>query len=230
MSKTIIVAGFGPGISNAVAERFGREGFAVAAVARNAERLGAGVKALEGKGVKATAFPADLSDAAAVRAVVKKVQAALGPVTALHWNAYAGAAGDLLTASPAEVHAAIDIAVTNLVAAVTEALPDLKKNAGSSAVLVTNGGFGKSDPNVDAFAVSSNAMGLALGNAAKHKLVGMLAQKLKADGVYVGEVMVNGMVKGTAWDTGQATLEPSAIADKFFDLYRAREATFAEAG
>ena len=43
MAKTIFVGGFGPGISTAVAERFGREGFSVALVARNQERLDAGV-------------------------------------------------------------------------------------------------------------------------------------------------------------------------------------------
>ena len=34
MSKTIVVVGFGPGISNAVAEKFGKQGFTVALVAR----------------------------------------------------------------------------------------------------------------------------------------------------------------------------------------------------
>ena len=42
-------------------------------------------------------------------------------------------------------------------------------------------------------------MGLALANAAKHKLVGLLAERLKADGVYVGEVMIAGAVKGTPY-------------------------------
>ena len=40
--KTIMIAGFGPGISTAVAERFGREGFQLALVARNQDRLDAG--------------------------------------------------------------------------------------------------------------------------------------------------------------------------------------------
>ena len=65
-------------------------------------------------------------------------------------------------------------------------------------------------------------MGLALGNAAKHKLVGLLAQRLKGDGVYVGEVMVAGIVKGTRWDSGSATIEASTIGNKFWDLYQAR--------
>ena len=63
--------------------------------------------------------------------------------------------------------------------------------------------------------------GLALANAAKHKLVGLLAERLKGDGVYVGEVMVAGTVKGSAWASGSA-LDASAIANKFWALYQAR--------
>jgi NAD(P)-dependent dehydrogenase (short-subunit alcohol dehydrogenase family) len=37
MSKTIVVVGFGPGISIAVAEKFGAAGFSFALVARNEE-------------------------------------------------------------------------------------------------------------------------------------------------------------------------------------------------
>jgi hypothetical protein len=104
------------------------------------------------------------------------------------------------------------------------ALPDLKAEKG--AVLVTGGGFAFYDPNIDAAATGWSAMGLAVGKAAQHKTVGLLHQKLKSDGVYVGEVVVLGLVKGTAFDSGNATLEPSAIADKFWELYQGKtEAT-----
>ena len=53
MSNTIIIVGFGPGASSAVAEKFGAEGFSVALVARNEARLNAGVEALKAKGVPA---------------------------------------------------------------------------------------------------------------------------------------------------------------------------------
>lgn len=39
MPKTIMVCGHGPGISNAVAAKFGAQGFSVAIVGRNRERL-----------------------------------------------------------------------------------------------------------------------------------------------------------------------------------------------
>ena len=228
MAKTILVSGYGPGISTAVAERFGSEGFAVALAARNADRLAAGVKALEAKGIRAAAFPTDVSDPAAARALVGKVRAALGPLTAIEWTAYSSAAGDLLAADVPEIRSALDIAVTSLLAVVREALPDLKAQKGG--VLVVNGGLGYFDPQVDATAVQWGAMGLAVANAAKHKLVGVLSQKLKADGVYVGEAMVLGMVKGTAFDSGNATIDPKTVAAKLWDLYSARDQVTAEIG
>ena len=220
MTKTIIVCGHGPGISDAVARKFGSEGFAVAIVARNAERLSSAAAALRDAGVQAKAFPCDLADADAVRALVREVRSSLGPVAVLHWNAYVGLAGDLMTARTNELRTVMDVAVHGLLAATQEALADLREQKGS--LLVTGGGFAFYDPAVDAMATQWNAMGLAVGKAAQHKLVGLLHHKLADQGVYVGEVVVLGMVKGTAFDSGNATLEPSAIADAFWNLHQTR--------
>lgn len=225
MAKTIIVAGYGPGISHAVAEKFGAAGFSVALVARTADKVASGVKQLEAKGISSAAFTADLGDAAAVRALVEDVQKKLPTITALHWNAYSSAAGDLLTADAKELHQAYDVALTGLVVAVQAALPDLKSQQG--AVLVTNGGLGANDPGANDAAIGWNAMGLALTNAAKHKLVGILARRLQKENVYVGQVTVSGIVKGTSWDDGTSTLEASSIAAKFWELYEARKETYA---
>ncbi|MDB5418025.1 MAG: Short-chain dehydrogenase/reductase [Phenylobacterium sp.] len=221
MSKTIIVVGFGPGVSTAVAERFGAQGFSVALVARNEARLAAGIQALKAKGVAAAAFPADAGDPASIRGAIRSARTELGPVTVVHWNAYGGGeVGDLLTSDPAVVRGVFDVAVVGLLAAVQEALPDLK-TAKDGAVLITNGAFADTTPQMDEFAISLNAVGVALANAAKHKLAGLLAQRLKGEGVYVGEVMIAGVIKGTSWDNGQG-IEASTVANSFWDLYQAR--------
>jgi NADP-dependent 3-hydroxy acid dehydrogenase YdfG len=229
MAKTIMVCGYGPGISKAVAEKFGAEGFSVALVGRSADKLAAGVKALGAKGVKAAAVTADLGDPAAARDAVKKARAALGPVTVLQWSAYDGGAGDLTTAEAAAIRRALDVGITGLLATVQEALPDLRKEK-DAAVLVTNGGLGTIDAKVDAGGVQWNAMGLSVVNAAKNKLVGLLSQKLAPDKIYVGQLTVLGSVKGGPFDDGHATLEPATIAGKFWDLYKARGEVRAEIG
>ncbi|HVJ93660.1 MAG TPA: SDR family NAD(P)-dependent oxidoreductase, partial [Labilithrix sp.] len=221
----IIVGGFGPGISNAVAEKFGAEGFSVALVARSAERVAAGAKALAAKGIRAEAFPADLAKPEDIRATVKKIQASLGPVNVLHWNAYGSGAGDLTSAPVDELKAVFDVSFVGLITAVQAVLPDLRAEKG--AVLVTNGGLGFFDPNVDAMGVQWNAMGLSVANSAKHKAVGLLHLKLKPEGIYVGEVTVTGIVKGTAWDQGNGTIDPAGVAAKFWENYQRREQTYA---
>jgi NAD(P)-dependent dehydrogenase (short-subunit alcohol dehydrogenase family) len=227
MSRTIVVVGFGPGISTAVAEKFGAEGFAVALVARSNERVDAGVAALEARGVKAIAIPADAGDPVSIQAAIAEARARLGPITVLHWNAYGGAeAGDLMAVDPAGVRAVFDVAIVGLLASVQEALPDLKA-ADDGAVLVTNGAFGELGAPIDALAVSLKSMGVALGNAAKHKLVGLLAARLKDDGIFFGQVMVAGAVKGTAWAGDSGGIDPAVIAGKFWQLYQARGESYA---
>lgn len=220
MKKTIVVCGHGPGISDAVARRFGKEGFAVAIVARSEERLVGAARALGALGIEARAFRCNLGDAGAVRSMIRDVRKTLGPITTVHYNAYAGGAGDLLAASADELHIVLDVAVTGLLAAVQEALPDLREQKGS--VLVTGGGFAFYDPAVDRMATQFGAAGLAIAKAAQHKATGLLHQRLAADGVYVGEVVVTGMVKGTAFDHGNANLEASTIAEKFWELDQGR--------
>ncbi len=222
MASTIVVCGYGPGISAAVANKFGSHGFQVALVARSRDKLEKGVEELRARGVHAQAFPCDLGDLDAVKQLFIQISAELGPVTVLHWNAYAGLAGDLTTCDPAELRTVFDVGVTGSVAAVQAALPDLRDQP-NAAILITGGGFAYYDTQVDSRIVRWNAMGLGVAKAAQHKLTHLLHHKLKSQGIYVGSVMVLSLVKGTAFDTsGGQGLEPSAVADRFWQLYEAR--------
>ena len=221
MAETIVICGYGVGISDAVARRFAKEGYRVAIVARNAERLNAAAKKLTAEKLDVKAFACDVGDVDAVKKLIANVQSSLGPIKVLHWNAYSGGAGDLKTAGADELRAVLNVTVHGLLAAVQAALPDLKAQQG--ALLVTGGGFAFYDPAVDAAATQWGAQGLAIGKAAQHKTVGLLSKSLQTEGVYVGEVVVTGLVKGTAFDSGNATLEASTIAQKFWELYRARD-------
>ena len=86
---------------------------------------------------------------------------------------------------------------------------------------MTNGAFGEMTAQMDAYAVSMKSMGVALANAAKNKLVGLLAERLKGDGIYVGQVMIAGTIKGTPWSNADS-IDPAIVADKFWELYQAR--------
>jgi len=133
MTPTIVLCGHGPGIGDAVARRFGKEGFAVALVARSEERLTAAATALSGAGITARVFPCDLGAPESVHSLIREVRESLGPISVLHWNAYSARAADLTTASTEELRALFDVSVLGLVTGVQEALPDLKKQKGEEA-------------------------------------------------------------------------------------------------
>jgi NAD(P)-dependent dehydrogenase (short-subunit alcohol dehydrogenase family) len=221
MSKTIIVVGFGPGISTAVANKFGEKGFNVALVARSEDRLTAGVSDLKANGIMAMATPADAGDPDAIRRAINKVRAEFGSITVILWNAFGGLeAGDILAVDSDTLRRVFDVAVVGLISAVKEALPDLRADGG--AILVTNGAAGDINTQMDDFVTNQHKiMGVALANGAKHKLVGLLSQRLKADGIYVGEVMIAGAIKGTP--TGDDnSIESATVANMFWDLYQMR--------
>ncbi len=221
MKRTILVCGHGPGISDAVARKFGKEGYAVAIVARNADRLAKAEAELKSAGIDAKAFPCDLGDTNAVGKLAADVREKLGPIAVLHWNAYAGGAGDITAAPDAELRTVLDVALFGMIAAVQATLPDLEAQKG--AILVTGGGLGIDNPGTNQMAVQWGATGLAIAKAAQHKTVGLLSAKLAEKSIYVGEVIVTALVKGTAFDRGNATLEADTVASKFWDLFQARK-------
>ncbi|MBV9330735.1 MAG: hypothetical protein JOZ55_04200, partial [Alphaproteobacteria bacterium] len=172
------------------------------------------------KGIKALACAADAADPASLGAAIAKARKDLGPVCVVHWNAFGGEARDLLAADRDALRRVFDIAVAGLLAVIQDTRADLRSTRG--AILVTNGAFGDDSPTMDRFAVAMKTMGIALANAAKRKLVGLLAEALREDGIYVGEVTVAGAVTGTPFAAGGDGIDPAAIAARFWELYSLR--------
>lgn len=221
---TLIVFGYGPGISHATAERFGREGYSLALVGRNPERLADGVRSLTAAGFDARAYRSDASDAAVIRRTIAEIREDSGSISALLWTAFrSGDVRDVLQARPEDVERAFDVGVTGLLACVQATVDDLKSAPGA-AVLVANGAVGENTAEADGFAKQLGIDGVGLENAAKSKLVGILAERLREFDIYVGEVTIAGSVKGTA--TGSATaIDPSEIAERFWSLAQNRDQT-----
>jgi NAD(P)-dependent dehydrogenase (short-subunit alcohol dehydrogenase family) len=220
----LLVIGYGPGISQAVAARFAREGHGVALVARSRERADEAAAQLRAAGVAAAAYQADASDLASVRRAVASARQDLGPVSAVLWTAYrSGGVKDVLATAPENIERVFDIGVAGLLACVQEVLGDLKSSPGAS-VLVANGALGEHTTEADSYAKMLDNDGVALENAAKSKLVGILAERLREFGIYVGEVTIAGSVAGTATEAPSA-IAPERIADQFWALTQTRDTT-----
>lgn len=81
----------------------------------------------------------------------------------------------------------------------------------------------ESDENAQ-MAVDFNMITLFVPKAAQRKLVHTLHKAFQPDGIYVAEVTVAGMVKGTGFDPeGKSDLTPEVIAERFWELESKRD-------
>ena len=109
-APAIVVVGVGPGLGLSVAHRFGKEGFAVARVSRDADRHAAYLRALEAAGVDAAAFTADAADPTQLRVAVEAARKHFGRIDVGYYGpASAGdvVLGDITTLDAAGAQAAL---------------------------------------------------------------------------------------------------------------------------
>ena len=78
--KTIAIFGAGSGLGASLANRFGREGYRVALVARRAGPLDERVAELARAGIEGSAFPADLTNLEGIPELVRSIQERLGSI------------------------------------------------------------------------------------------------------------------------------------------------------
>lgn len=79
-AKTVVVTGAGAGAGRAIAARFGREGWRVALLSRDPDRLEAAKAEIEATGGEALAIPTDMADVAAVKSARDQVMQAWGGI------------------------------------------------------------------------------------------------------------------------------------------------------
>lgn len=220
--KSMIIVGYGPGLSHAAAEKFGRQGFAVALVARNAEKLDSAVEGLRAIGVTAMACPADAEDPVALRAAIQTAREALGPVSLVLWNVMSGlAVGNILAAPADDLRRMFESPIVGLLDIVGDVIGDMQ-DRGDAAILVTNGSIKDLDEAMDAFIVDHDLDGLSLTNAVKSKAVGLIATRLAAHGIYVGEVTIGARISPEPGGDGEHVIHPRAIAEELWARYAAR--------
>lgn len=90
MNPLITIVGMGTGISQGVAEKFGTEGYAVAMIARNEEKLQDFKTELLEKGITADYFVADAGDAESLQQAFLKIRETMGDSSVLLYNAAVG--------------------------------------------------------------------------------------------------------------------------------------------
>ncbi|SDM16205.1 SDR family NAD(P)-dependent oxidoreductase [Nonomuraea jiangxiensis] len=201
MSGAVII-GAGPGIGQAVARRFAREGLAIALIARSGRTLLTAAEAVAPSGVPVVTLEADSTDQDGLNAALDEAAAAHGVPDIVVYNAaiiQADAPGELSVRGHMEAWAVNVVGALNAAAHVAPAMAA----HGGGTFLIT-GGMPEPKPQYTS---------LSLGKAGVRTLVTLLDQAYGASGVHVASVTVAGPVApGTAFD-------PDDIAEHYWHLH-----------
>lgn len=211
MKPVCLIVGAGPGIGQAAAIAFAREGYDIALASRNADKLKALLPAIEKAGARTLCYSANASDEASLRKLIGKVRKGLGDPQVLIYNAAA-----THTARPTSLTSRnlVEDFQVNVVGALVcaQEVAGAMKTAGKGTILLTGGGF--------AYEPAANYASLSLGKAALRNLAYSLAQELGSSGIHVATVTVYGFVQsGTHFD-------PARIAQAYVHLHRQQPGQF----
>jgi short-subunit dehydrogenase len=206
-----LVTGVGPGTGAAVARRFAEGGYRVAMLARDADRLAA----LEAEIPDSIAAPCDVTDAAALEAVIARVGA---PKVVVH-NAVGGAFGKFMEIDAAVLQRNFEIntvALLHLARLTTPAMVE----AGEGALIVTG--------NTSAQRGKPLFAGFAPTKAAQRILAESIARELGPKGVHVAYLIIDAVID-VPWQRDRLPdaaddffIQPAAIAEEVFHLTHQR--------
>jgi NADP-dependent 3-hydroxy acid dehydrogenase YdfG len=224
MSKTIAIIGAGPGIGLAIAQRFGREGFNVALLGRNQERLDGLVDSLKNEGVVAASFIADVMDRPGLASALQQVIDHYGSIDVLEYGP-APAMDKMRSVLDTEVEAAnyqFEFNVLGAITAVQAVLPGMRARQ-SGTILFTTAVSAQHPLNITA------SFGIAAG--AQLNYARLLHNNLKEENIYVGSVSIaalvaadeaSGKILAAHFPPGLPIIKPKDVSDVHWALFTGR--------
>jgi NAD(P)-dependent dehydrogenase (short-subunit alcohol dehydrogenase family) len=206
-----VVVGAGPGNGHALAKRFAEEGYAVALLARDGDR----VAAMAAEFPQARGYACDVGDAESVAQSFARIRADLGDVDALLFNAGSGVFADIETITPKDFEAAWRVNALGALLCAQQVIPTMVER-GSGAIIFIGATASRRG--------GANSAAFAPAKAAQRSLAESMARKLWPRGVHVALVVIDGIVDLPATRAhmperpADAFVSPAAVADLAYAL------------
>lgn len=205
-----LIIGVGPGISASVGRALAAEGIKVGLAARDVDKL-----ELLAKEIDAETFAADATDPDAVRAMFDHMEAKLGAVDIVLYNAAARLPGPITDLDPQQVQAVITTSTYAAFLVVQQAARRMLPRK-SGAILLTGASASiKGYPRSSAF---------AMGMFGRRGLAQSAARELSPQGIHVAHFVIDGRVRSAGFpeppERPDSMLDPDAIAQTYLDVLR----------
>ena len=180
---SILVIGAGPGVSGSVARRFARDGHDAGLIGVDEGQLTTLADELGALGVAAHHEVADITDADACTAAVRRLAERLGRVDVLHFNPSAYREADALSLTVPELLQDVTLGVGALLTALQAARPSMTAGARVTAT----GSMAADKP-------SPGVASLGVQKAALRNLVQSIDGALRDEGIRAVSVTVRGVL------------------------------------
>jgi short-subunit dehydrogenase len=230
VSKSIAVFGVGPGLGQAVAHRYAREGYDVVLVARRREPLDRLAADLADAGATAPVITTDLADTAAIPALAERIRATVGDLDAFYYAPTPAMDDGFIPATkltPGRAQDFMPLAVYTLLALVQEFLPHML-DQGDGAILTAQG--------ASAIQGLPNMSGPGPAQAAQRNYLQSLHAEVAEKGVYVGMLYIGAAIEHTPFhdwiESAKAagdpvpaipTADPALLADLLWTMHKSKE-------
>ena len=207
--RIALVTGVGPGTGTALVRRFAADGYRVAMLARNAERLDALAAELPG----ARAYPVDVTDTQALARVLDAVETEVGTPDVVAHNAVGGAFGTFLEVEPAVLERNFQVNVMAFLHLARRFAPAMASR-GQGVILATG--------NTSALRGKANFAAFAPTKAAQRILAEAVARELGPKGVHVAYILIDAVIDvpwaRSRWPDAPdaAFITPASIAEEAF--------------
>lgn len=204
MTRNVLIAGAGPGVSGSLARVYAAEGFGVGLLGAEAGVLATLAAEVEAAGGTAGTAVVDLTDDAATRAAVTRMGTHVGHFDVVHFNPSAYREKDPLALTPDELLADVRLGVGALLTLVQAARPFM----GPGGRISVTGSMAADSP-------WFGAASLGVQKAGVQNLVRSIDATVKGDGIRAVSVTVRGMLaKEGAFTPDNVALALRAAVDQ----------------
>lgn len=206
--KTLVIIGAGQGLGLSLAKRFGREGFQIALVSRNAEKLQGLVDELKEKNIEASYFTADIYKKEQIEKAIDDIKEKYGQIDVLEFSPTSGnyPPTPVLELTAENARDIFEGYVPGAITVVNAVLPDMLKR-GQGTLLFTTGLSA-----IYPVPIMGN-MGIALSGLRNYVL--NLYNELAPKGIHVAHRSLGLFMKA---GTGEFN-DPEVIADMWYHVY-----------
>lgn len=207
--KTLVIIGAGKGLGLSLAKRFGKEGFRIALVARNEEKLQEMVVELKDRGIESSYYLADIFHKEQINGAINAIKQKYGKIDVLEFSPTAGnypptSALDLTSENAKDVFAG---QVASAIDVVNAVLPDMLDNK-EGALLFTTG--------LSSLYPMPMIGNLGIAMSGLRNYITNLKTELSSKGIFVGHRALGVQIK----DQGSGTVnDPDVIAGMWYQTY-----------